>query len=405
MFRHKIMIFSKKLKIKSIREAKDLKGKTVIVRCDLNVPVKDKRVADNYKIIKSLPTVRFLLSKKAKIILVSHFGRPKTGAKSKIENKKYSLKPVAEHLSKLLDKKIIFVDDFTNKDNLKKLILKEGQIAMLENIRFYKGEEKNDEKFAKKLASLAQIYVNDAMAVSHRNHASVSAIKKYLPSYAGILLQDELEHLRKVLHPSRPFVIIMGGAKIATKTVMIKSLKKKAKAILIGGMITYDFLAAKNLSTGKYKVADKNKKIAKKILNRKIILPLDFVYSDKSDGLGKAKVCAFDSLPKNNFQFDIGPETIKLYAKYIRNAKTIVWNGPMGMFESEHFKHGTLAIARLVASKSRGKAFGLVGGGETTEALKMTGDVDYVDWVSTGGGAMLAYLAGEKMPGLKGITQ
>jgi len=398
------MLFQRKLNIKSITDVKNLQGKTVLVRCDFNVALKKNKIIDDYKIIKSLPTIRFLTAKRAKVILVSHLGRPKSLRRVANTRGKYSLKPVATHLKKLLGKQIFFIEDFTKNQAQKKLQdLKNGQIALLENIRLFKGEETNDEQLAKKLSGLADLYVNDAMAVSHRPHASVSAIKTYLPAYAGLLLAEEVTNLHKALHPTRPLVVIIGGSKIETKVKVIKNLKKKAKFILIGGMITYDFLAAKKLSTGKYKPNARDVNMAKKALGRKIILPLDFIYSDKNDGQGEASVCSFGNLTKDAFQLDIGPQTIRLYAQYIKSAKTIIWNGPMGMFEAQHFQAGTLSVARLVASVSRGRAFTLVGGGETVAALRRTKMLDHVDWVSTSGGATLAYLAREKMPGLQQI--
>lgn len=401
------MLLQETPKIKSIRSVKHLRGKTVLVRCDFNVSFNGNKILDNYKIIKTLPTIRFLLAKGAKVILVSHLGRPVAIKGKNHKNKKVgSLKPVAVLLKKLLGKQVVFIEDFTKNDSQQKVHnCTDKQVVLLENIRFFKGEEENNKQFAKKLAQLADIYVNDAMAVSHRNHASVSAIKKYLPAYAGLLLETEVLNLHKVLQPKQPFVVIIGGSKINTKVKVIKRLKKKAQAVLIGGMISYDFLAAHNFSTGKYKPDKNNIKIAKKIMDKKVVLPVDLVGTSQKNGQGQAVVYNFNALPKNKFQLDIGPETIHLYAKYIKGAQTVLWNGPMGMFESSHFKTGTMSIARLVATHSRGTSFGLVGGGETVAALKKTNMFDNVDWVSTAGGAMLTYLAGGKMPGLKKIVK
>jgi len=398
------------MKIRSIRNLKKLAGKKVLVRCDFNVAIEKKKVIDDFKIVQSLPTIRLLTSQGAKVILMTHLGRPKLSQKSKVKSQKYSLKPISARLSKLLGKNVKYVEDCTGKKaQVAVAKMKNKQIVLLENLRFYKGEEDDNQSFAKELASLADIYVNNALAVSHRKHASVSAIKKFLPSYAGLLLAKEVQNLHKVAKPTKPLVVVMGGAKIHTKMPMIKKLQKKSKAVLIGGMITYDFLAAKKLSTGKYEVDRADKKLAKKILSpsfssagMKVVLPVDFI---ASAGKRNTKLSPVNNLPANSLQLDIGPETIRLYSKYIKQAKTIIWNGPMGMFEDEQFKQGTLAIARLVASRGNGQAFVIAGGGETITALKQSKMIDHVDWVSTGGGAMLAYLAGEKMPGLKGIIK
>jgi 3-phosphoglycerate kinase len=387
--------------IKSIKNVKDLAGKWVLVRCDFNVAVEKNKITDDFKIVQSLPTIRFLATKGTKIILLTHFGSP-DGKKLKI----YNLKVIKSRLEKLLGKKVTYVEDLIGKRAKNAVAkMKNGQIILLENVRFYKEEEKNDKRFAKSLANLADLYVNDAMAVSHRAHASVSAVQRYLPAYAGMLLEKEIINLNKILNPARPLVVIIGGAKLATKVPVIKNLRKKAQAVLTGGMVSYDFLAAKKWSTGKYKVEKAQKKLAKKLLYKNVILPLDFVISDKINGKGLVKTVNFQALPKNYWQFDIGPETIKLYARYIKSAKTIVWNGPMGMFENEKFKNGTLAIARLVASISSGKAFGVAGGGETVAALKQTQMMEYVDFISTSGGAMLEYLAGNRLPGLTKIIR
>lgn len=387
--------------IKSIRNIKNLAGKKALVRCDLNVAMDKNKIADDFKIVQSLPTVRYLCGQGARVILLTHLGRP--GGK---KMKAYKLKVIKVRLEKLLGKKVVYVEDCGGvkaKEAVAKM--NNGQVILLENVRFYAGEEANNRRFAKSLASLADIYVNDAMAVSHRAHASVAAIQKYLPTYAGFLLEKELLSLNKVLHPKQPLVVIIGGAKLETKVPVIKNLRKKAQAVLIGGMISYDFLAAKKLSTGKYKPDKTQVKLAKKLLYRNVILPIDFVASSSGVKNGKISVVPADNLPKNILQFDVGPDTIRLYAKYIKPAKTIIWNGPLGMFENEHFKHGTLSTARLVAAVSSGKAFGVIGGGETVAALKQSGMFEHIDWVSTSGGAMLAYLAGERMPGLKRIIK
>jgi len=276
---------------------------------------------------------------------------------------------------------------------------KPGEIVFLENLRFDKGEENNDRVFAKRLAALADVYVNEAFSVCHREHASVNAIKKYLPSYAGFLLGKEIEMLDRVIKPIKPLVVVMGGSKISTKIGLIKNLNKKASKILIGGGLANTFLKAKGLEIGKSLFDKGGLNIAKSLLkNKKIILPIDAVVSQSPNGRPELKDVG--DISKKDYIFDIGPKTVRLYSKDIREAKTIAWNGPLGMFEKPAFKHGTVALATLIAARSRGKTFGVVGGGETIEAINMTKMQGYVDWVSTGGGAMLSYLGGERMPGL-----
>lgn len=391
------------MRIKSIRQVKNLQGKKIFLRADFNVPMKDGKIKDDYRIIAGLPTIRFLLRYKCKVIIAAHLGRPLRDKKNK---KYYSTKPIAIRLGGLLGKKVKFIDDCVGVKVEKEIgKMKDGDILVLENLRLYKEEEKNDKKFAKKLASLADIYVNDAFAVSHRENASVGAIKKYLPAYAGLALEGEIENLSKALKPKKPLAVAVGGAKIETKISLLKKMKKKAEWILVGGAMANNFLLARGNEVGRSLVDKDYLKIAKKLYSKKIILPIDVVVSDQADEKGKVSVKSFDEVGKKDFIFDIGPKTINLYAKIIKKSETIVWNGPMGKFEFEHFRHGTMAIGRVIAAKSGGKAFGIAGGGETIEALKMSGMVDCVDWVSTGGGAMLAFLGGEKMPGLKGIVR
>jgi 3-phosphoglycerate kinase len=385
------------MKTKSL-EAKQIKNKTVLLRVDFNVPIKKGKIKDETKIIAALPTIRFLLRYKAKVIIITHLGDPK-GKK----NTDLSTKPLAKRLSSIIGKghKIYFGEDLAGpktKATIKKI--KPGEIIFLENLRFDKGEENNDPVFAKKITSLAEVYINEAFSVCHRNHASVSAVKKYLPAYRGFLLDQEVKMLDRVMKPAKPLIVLMGGAKIKTKINLIKNLEKKAGKLLIGGALANTFLKARGEEIGKSFFDKDGLKIAKKLLkNKKIILPIDAVVSTDPDG--KAILRKIGEVKKNEAIFDIGPETIRLYSQIIKTAKTIAWNGPLGMFEKDSFKHGTIALATLVAARSRGKIFGVVGGGETIEAINMTKMQSCVDWVSTGGGAMLSYLGGEKMPGLQ----
>jgi len=385
--------------MKSIRTIKKIAGKKVLLRADFNVPIDKDKILDDFKIVASLPTIRFLVRYKCKIIIISHLGRP--GGKGL---KKYSLKPIVRRLSSFLDSQVGFVDDCVGfKPGNKISKMKAGEVLILENLRFDKGEEKNDKKFAKQLASYADVYVNNAFANSHRNHASMVAVKNFLPFYAGFLLEKEIENLNKAMHPRKPLVIILGGVKVATKIPLIKKFYNKASKILVGGVLANNFLAAHKLEIGRSLADKKSIALAKRFKSKNILLPIDVVVSEKKYGGSKATAKSVNKVKNQDKILDIGPETIKLYSRFIKKAQTIVWNGPMGMFENEHFKHGTLSIARVVASRSTGKAFGVVGGGETVEALKMTKMLDHVDWVSTGGGAMLAYLGKEKMPGLEKI--
>ncbi|MBI4779313.1 phosphoglycerate kinase [Candidatus Falkowbacteria bacterium] len=383
------------MKIKSIKNAKNLSGKIVLLRADLNVPMKNGLIKSDYKIVATLPTVRYLLRHNSKIIITTHL------------NKGNSAEPAAKRLARLLGRKILFINKFSV-GKIKKAVekMENKDMIFLENLRFNSGEEKNDKKFAKSLAGLADIYVNDAFAVGHRKHASLSAIKKYLPAFAGLLLEKEILNLNKILKPKQPLISIIGGAKIKTKIALIKKLAKMSLRILIGGALANNFIAAHGFKIGKSLVDKTGIKIAAELAkkHKNIILPVDVMVAKKANGKN-IEVKPVNKVAKDDIILDIGPRTIKLFVSFIRQANTIVWNGPMGYFENERFKHGTLSIARFVATRSTGRAFGAVGGRETIEALKMTKMENYIDWVSTGGGAMLTYLGGEPMPGLKGIVK
>lgn len=386
--------------IKTIKNAKNLYGKKVLLRTDLNVPIKKGKIQDDYKIEQQLSTIKFLLEKNCRVILITHLGRPTPGK----FDEKYSVKPIAKALSKLLGRNIIVVKEINEFVAGRKISkAKYGDIIMLENIRFEMGEEKNSRTLAKNLAKLGDIYVNDAFAVSHRAHASVSAIKDYLPAYIGLLLEKEVVNLNKALHPQKPLVTVIGGSKISTKIGLVKNLEKKSNYLLVGGALANNFLLACGYEVGKSMIDKESIAFAKKFKSAKIILPVDVVVSNRAKD-GGVKVKNIKNVNKNDCILDIGPETIRLYSHFIKKAATIIWNGPMGKFEEEKFKFGTMSIARVVAARSKGKAFGVVGGGETVEALQKTNMFEYVDWVSTGGGAMLSYLGKEPMPGLEGIV-
>ena len=374
--------------MKSIKSISNLKNKKVLVRVDFNVPVGDDGIVDkkeDWRIRAALPTIEYLLKKKAKVILMSHLGRPEK--KLEVGNWKsgYSLKPAANRLGELLDCKVRFVGDcIGNKVEKSVNKIKAGEIIMLENLRFYKEEKNNNEKFAEKLAELADIYINNAFSVSHRKHASVCAITKFLPSYAGLLLEKEVRILSEAMeNPKRPAVAIIGGAKVETKLPVVKYLANKFDNILVGGVVANemsddDTLAEKptpslsregNNQEGNFQEGNVVK------------LPNDFVW-------------------ENNERMDIGPETIKEYLKIISRAKTIIWNGPMGMFEKEKFSEGTKSI---VAALTKSKSCVIMGGGETIAAVSEFGDLKKIDYVSTGGGAMLEFLAGRKLAGLEAL--
>ena len=379
---------------------------------------------DNYKIKKSLATIKFLMEKRAKIIIISHLGRP-NGV-----DKKLSLKPAAVELGKFLQKAVPLLDfchceeaqgrrgnlsvvAHTNSgDCFAKLAmtvdkLPPSAVVMLENIRFLAGEEANSEKLAKELACLADIFVLDGFAVAHRKSASVCGVAKYLPAYAGLLLEEEIMGLNRALkNPKKPLVVALGGAKIDTKIPVLKNLLKKANYILLGGGLVNTYLWAKGKKVGA-SLVDKNfKKEALRFCGkRKVILPVDVIVGAPD---GKfAQAVAIKDLNIKNKQlgiFDIGPKTIKLFARYIKKSQTLVWNGAMGFFEQHPYEYGTYSVARLVAARSRGKTFGIAGGGETIEVLKKLRLLSDVDLASTGGGSMVEYLSGNKLPGIEALS-
>lgn len=389
------------MKINSLKNIKSLKGKKVLLRVDFNVPILNGKIKDDHRILAGLETIEFLLKKKASLVIISHLGT----AKGKFD-KQYSLSPIAFHLEKLLRKKVNFLSNHDPEAALDVVSnIKEGEIIFLENLRFNKGELSDNAAFAKKLASLGDIYVNDAFSVSHRPQASISSIKKYLPAYAGLLLEKEVTALYKIIAPKKPLVVIMGGAKISTKAPLIFSLYGKADKILIGGALATTFFKLFGFEVGKSFYDEKISPKVSKMLKeekyfKKLVLPIDLVVKGRND---KIRVCFPDEVKKSEMILDIGPETISLFAENIKKAATLVWNGPMGKFEEDSFKQGSLSVARLVAARSKGSSFGVVGGGETIEVLKMTKMEEYIDFISTAGGAMLSYLGGENMPGLEKI--
>ncbi|MFH1682800.1 MAG: phosphoglycerate kinase [Candidatus Woesearchaeota archaeon] len=376
-----------------------LNGRTILVRVDYNVPLKNNRVADNNKIKASLPTIKYLLKNNCKIVLTTHLGRPNgkfiKGLKTDV---------LAKELKRLLPKiKIKKLDDCIGKEI--KTEIEKGkpkQIFLLENLRFYKGEEQDDLAFAHSLAELAEVYVNDAFAVSHRKHASVHAITKSLPSAAGLLMLDEIENLSKALHPKKPFTWIIGGAKLDKIDLMEKALEK-ANHVLIGGALMFSFLKAKGYNIGMSKVDVNSVRLAKKILKkhpRKIVLPLDVVIA--ADLKGKTAVVPVNKIPTNKIGFDIGPLTVRLWRIVLKHSHTVVWNGPLGYFEVKKFQQGTKEIAKILSGL---KAVTIIGGGETSEAVEKFRLANKMTHVSTGGGASLEFLSGKKLPGIEALEE
>jgi len=402
------------MKIRTLADAKKLSTATVLMRVDFNVPIEKGKIKEDFKIRQSLADIHYCLARANKLILMTHLGDPQ--GKRRLA---YSTKPLAEHLAKILKLPIEFLD-LKNNDSFKNAQQKinqapKGTIFFLENLRFFPGEANNDLRFAKQLASLGDVYVNDAFAVSHRAAASVSGIKKYIKSYAGWLLSEEVEHLNKVLNPKKPLVVVIGGQKMNTKTKLISNLYRRADYLLIGGALANNFILAQGYKVGKSLVDKDSITIAQGLLKKaksrrkhpEIITPIDVIVKDTTAKKGKVAVNwrLVNKVGPKEMIGDLGPQTISLFAEYIKKANTIVWNGPLGKFEDSDFQKSTIIIARLIASRSRGRAFGLAGGGETVEALHLSKMGQYMDWVSTAGGAMLAYLSGEKLPGLKGLIK
>lgn len=379
----------------------DVTGKRVLVRVDFNVPMdENKNITDDTRIRAALPTIEYLINKNAKVILVSHLGRPKGQF-----NEKYSLKPVAARLSQLLGKDVIMANDVIGEDaKAKAAALQNGQVLLLENVRFHAEEEKNDPDFSKQLASLAEVYVNDAFGTAHRAHASTAGVADYLPAVAGYLIKKELDVMGKALEdPERPFVAILGGAKVSDKIGVITNLLDKVDTLIIGGAMCFTFFKAKGYEVGKSLVEEDKVELAKDMMKQaeskgvKFLLPVDVVVAREFKADAEHWTVDSDKIPSDVMGLDIGQKTIDLFSKEIISAKTVVWNGPMGVFEMPAFAVGTKAIAEAM-SKCNGTT--IIGGGDSAAAVEQLGYADKMTHISTGGGASLEFLEGKELPGV-----
>ena len=380
----------------------DLKGKKVFVRCDFNVPMdEEKNITDNTRIVAALPTIKYLLENNCAIILCSHLGRPKGEFKPE-----FSLKPVAEELSKLLNREIIMAKDVIGEDAKEKAKnLKNGEVMLLENVRFHREETDNDPEFSKELANMAEIYVNDAFGTAHRAHSSTAGVAEYLPAVAGLLIEKELQFLGNALNnPERPFVAILGGAKVSDKIGVIDSLLEKVDTLIIGGGMAYTFFKAQGYEVGKSICELDKLDLAKELMEKaktkgvKLMLPIDTVVGKEFDINTESKNVKCTEIPADWEGFDIGKETIKMFSEEIKKAKTVVWNGPVGLFEFPQFAIGTNEIAKVL---SQIDATTIIGGGDSAAAVKKAGLQDKMTHISTGGGASLEFLEGKKLPGIE----
>ena len=380
----------------------DLKGKRVFVRCDFNVPMdENQNITDNTRIVAALPTIKYLLEQNCKIILASHLGRPKGEFKPE-----FSLKPVAKELSKLLNKEVIMAKDVIGEETIQKALnLKEGEIMLLENVRFHKEETDNNPEFAKKLASMAEVFVNDAFGTAHRAHASTTGIADYLPAVSGFLIEKELKFLgNAVNNPERPFVAILGGAKVSDKIGVIDSLLEKVDTLMIGGGMAYTFFKAQGYEVGNSICEMDKLDLAKNAMEKakqkgvKLMLPVDTKVGKEFKEDTESKTVKWTEIPADWEGFDIGAETIKMFSDELRKAKTVVWNGPLGLFEFEQFAIGTNEIAKVLSEID---ATTIIGGGDSAAAVKKAGLEDKMTHISTGGGASLEFLEGKKLPGIE----
>jgi len=391
----------------SIRDL-DLGGKRVFIRVDFNVPLEGARVADDTRIRETLPTIRLAIDRGARLVLASHLGRPK----GKVDPK-YSLAPVAARLRELLGKPVEFASDCVGAETeAKSKALTNGGVLLLENVRYHSEEEANDANFSKQLAALCDgLFVCDAFGSAHRAHASVVGITKFVrQSAAGLLMEKELAYLGKAIsNPERPFVSVLGGAKVSDKIEVVQNLMKLADAMLIGGAMAYTFLKSEGKPVGKSLVENDKLDLARGLLDEargrkfKLLLPVDHVIAESPDSPA-TKIADIDATPDGWMGLDIGPKSVALFGQEISKARTIVWNGPLGMFERPAFAQGTLGIAKAVAAATKAGATSIIGGGDSVAAAEQAGVADQISHISTGGGASLEFLAGEKLPGVEALT-
>ena len=382
----------------------DVAGKKVLVRCDFNVPVKDGVITDDNRIVGALPTIKYLVEHNARVILCSHLGRPKGTF-----NLKYTLAPVAEKLGEYLGKKVALASDVIGEDaKAKAAALKDGDVMLLENVRFHAEEEANDPEFSKALASLAEIYVNDAFGTAHRAHASTAGVADHLPAVCGFLIQKEIDVMGKALDdPDRPFVAILGGAKVADKLSVIENLLSKVDVLIIGGGMAYTFLAAQGKKIGTSLLDETKIEYCAEMLKKaeekgvKLLLPVDTVVSasfpEPIDGPVEVETVCSSCIPDDKMGLDIGEKTRELFANAVKGAKTVVWNGPMGVFENPTLAKGTIAVAQALAESD---AVTIVGGGDSAAAVQQLGFASKITHISTGGGASLEFLEGKQLPGI-----
>jgi len=382
-----------------------IKSKRVFIRADFNIPLNDNLViTDDRRIRSTLPTINYAIDEGAKVILASHLGRPK----GKVEPR-FSLAPIAKRLQRLLNKEVIFAPDCIG-SQVEGMVsrMKDGDVLLLENIRFHPGEEKNDDAFARALSKLADFYINDAFGAAHRAHASIVGIAKFLRSAAGFLLKKEIEYLKGVVeNPIRPFVAILGGAKVSGKIEVLENLADKVDKVIVGGGMAYTFIKAKGYEIGDSLVENDMLDLAKSIMDKlrknnvKFYLPVDSVIAQNLEPGTETKIVTTQEIPKGWRALDIGPASAKLFSEAIQDVKTIIWNGPMGVFEMDAFSRGTFAIARSVADAY---ALTIVGGGDTDYAVHRAGVSDAITFISTGGGASLQLLEGKELPGIAALT-
>lgn len=383
----------------------DIKGKRVFIRADFNVPLDDNlRITDDRRIRSTLPTINYAIDEGAKIILSSHYGRPQGQASPRL-----SLAPIAKRLQRLLNKNVVFAPDCIS-NRVENLVsqMKSGDVILLENLRFHIGEEQNDKEFAIALSRLADVYVNDAFGTAHRPHASIIGVPKLLPAVAGFLLKKEIEYLKGLMNnPVRPFVAILGGAKVSGKIGVLENLIGKVDKVIVGGGMAYTFIKAMGYEVGNSLVEDNMLSMAQRIRKKlkgagiKFYLPVDCVISQGLERWSETKIIPTLEIPKNWSALDIGPASAKLFSEAIQDAKTILWNGPMGVFEIDAFSRGTFAIAHAVADAY---ALTIVGGGDTDLAVHRAGVSDVISFISTGGGASLQLLEGKELPGIAALT-